>query len=450
MTILLAQCASELILFTSSLLLLGGLNELAIDLLYFGWWLTRYRPLRVKPMGCSAPIAIFVPACNEAGVIRSMLATAVHCYDEENFVIFVGCYAQDHATQREVAQAAQYDRRIQLRIAAPGLRSTKGDCLNGIWRAMQQYEAETQQRFGAVLLHDAEDMVDRHELALIGRHIAACGYVQTPVVPLIPNDSRWIGGHYADEFAEAHGRTMVVRQWIGAAIPAAGVGCAFARSVLAEWAARQPQGPFDADCLTEDYEQGLRLHAHGVRGAFVRERALSQTQLIATRALFPDEFWAAVRQKGRWIAGIALAGWDRLGWSGSLAENWMRLRDRSAPLAALVLVAAYLSLALMMCDSVIARGTGQHWLRLAPSQQWLVMVASVLMVWRLLVRMVFVARLYGVREGLYALPRSLVSNVIAIFAAARAVQIYMRQRRTGQLDWDKTTHRIPAWAQRSE
>ena len=437
------QLGGELILFTSCMLLLGGLNELAIDLLYGGWWLTRNRRLYVKPAARVARIAIFVPACNEAGVIRSMLATARARYGEDDYIIFVGCYAQDHATQREVAGVAQHDQRVQLRIAAPGLRSTKGDCLNGIWRAMLDYEAATRHRFEAVLLHDAEDLVDRHELALIGRHIAHCGFVQTPVVPLIPRGSRWIGGHYADEFAEAHGRTLIVRQWIGAAIPAAGVGCAFARDVLAEWAIRRPEGPFDADCLTEDYEQGLRLHARGVRGAFLRERALPQTQLIATRALFPDTFGAAVRQKSRWIAGISLAGWDRLGWSRSPAENWMRMRDRSAPLAALVLVAAYVSLGLMAIDQLMARVTGQPLLIIGSLQQRLIMATCALMLWRLAIRALFVARLYGAREGFYAVPRCVIGNMIAICAAVRAVHIYARQCHTGQINWDKTAHRFP-------
>ena len=46
------------------------------------------------------------------------------------------------------------------------------------------------------------------------------------------------------------------------------------------------------------------------------------------------------------MTGIALAGWDRLGWRGGLAERWMRLRDRQSLLAALILCAAYLALLL--------------------------------------------------------------------------------------------------------
>jgi adsorption protein B len=35
-----------------------------------------------------------------------------------------------------------------------------------------------------------------------------------------------ISGHYCDEFAEAHGKFMPVRQKLGASLPLAGVGCA--------------------------------------------------------------------------------------------------------------------------------------------------------------------------------------------------------------------------------
>ena len=82
---------------------------------------------------------------------------------------------------------------------------------------------------------------------------------------------------------------------------------------------------------------GLRLHGLGRRAAFVRLPAGRGRPAIATRAYFPATLDAAVAQKARWMTGIALAGWDRLGWSGGLAERWMRLRDRQSLLAALVL-----------------------------------------------------------------------------------------------------------------
>ena len=34
---------------------------------------------------------------------------------------------------------------------------------------------------------------------------------------------------------------------------------------------------------------------------------------------FPDTFSAAVRQKSRWVAGIALQSWTEIGWRGDAA-----------------------------------------------------------------------------------------------------------------------------------
>ena len=44
------------------------------------------------------------------------------------------------------------------------------------------------------------------------------------MVPIIAGGARWIGGHYGDEFAEAHGKEMVVRSRLGMPLPSAGVG----------------------------------------------------------------------------------------------------------------------------------------------------------------------------------------------------------------------------------
>jgi adsorption protein B len=78
-------------------------------------------------------------------------------------------------------------------------------------------------------------------------------------------------------------------------------------------------------------------------------------ELVATREYFPDSFDAAVKQKARWMVGIAFAGWDRMGWQGGVTERWMRVRDRRAAIAAFVLLAAYLSLLLsgiLACELV--------------------------------------------------------------------------------------------------
>ncbi|MCJ8158524.1 hypothetical protein MKI88_14025 [Sphingomonas sp. LaA6.9] len=72
--------------------------------------------------------------------------------------------------------------------------------------------------------------------------------------------------------------------------------------------------PFDSDSLTEDYELDLRIAEYGGSGIFVRLPATPGGKPVAVRAHFPSRLADAVNQKSRWMTGIALAGWDRLGW----------------------------------------------------------------------------------------------------------------------------------------
>src|SRR3546814_11426358 len=68
--------------------------------------------------------------------------------------------------------------------------------------------------------------------------------------------------------------------------------------------------PFDEASITEDYELGLKIGALGGRGIIVRLPA-GTGSVVATREHFPATLDAAVRQKARWLTGIALHGWDR-------------------------------------------------------------------------------------------------------------------------------------------
>ena len=97
-------------------------------------------------------------------------------------------------------------------------------------------------------------------------------------------------------------------------MPLAGVGCAIRRDALDRLTAMRDGAPFEAQSLTEDYELGLRVGAMGLGACFARSRQRAGGPLVATRAYFPDTADAAVRQKARWLTGIALAGWDRIGW----------------------------------------------------------------------------------------------------------------------------------------
>ncbi len=439
--------AHEATLFAALWFVVGGLDDLIVDLIFLARRLGGRRPALPALEGPvpAGRIAVFVPAWDESAVIASMLRTALGRFDHPDYRLYVGTYPNDPETIAAVAQVAGEDARVRLVIGARAGPTTKADCLNGLWRALLRDEAAEGFVASAVALHDAEDVVHPLELRVYAQCLQDEVAVQLPVLPLAHAHSRFFAGHYLDEFAESHGRALVVRQAVGAALPFAGVGCAIRRDLLGRLAAMRAGAPFDATSLTEDYELGLTIAALGRPARFVRVAEAPHGLPVAVRAYFPDTLEAAVRQKARWMIGIALAGWDRTGWGGwrQIGDNWMRMRDRRATLEIPVLALAYLAI-LFWALSLLAhllRGT------VAPGQslamQLLLWVNLGLLVWRLAVRAAFVGRAYGWREALWSVPRVLSSNTVALLAARRALGIYVRMLRGAPPRWDKTAHRFP-------
>lgn len=283
--------------------------------------------------------------------------------------------------------------------------------------------------------------MDPHELRWFSVLLTRYDMIQLPVVPLSDKQSHWISGHYIDEFAQGHIRDLPVRQALGVSIPGAGVGCCISRDRVTAMA--QGRGcPFDADSLTEDYEMGLSIHAEGGRLAFVAPVKGAPR----VRSHFPATLTLAVRQKARWIAGIALEGWGRAGWRGGVVERWIRMRDRIAPIAALIIAAAYLALVglfiLVVEDALTGRPATDN--IVVQGTAVLMIANALLLLWRLAMRFWFTMRLHGVAEGLRAIPRAVTANVIAMMAARRALGYYLRLSRRGVVQWDKTDHVFPA------
>ena len=384
-------------------------------------------------------LAVFIPAWDEAAVIAPMLRATLDRFEHGDYRLFVGHYRNDPATQAAIDSVSD-PRIVAVEVDADG-PTTKADCLNRLYAALTAYEAARDRTAKAVVLHDAEDLVHPLELKLFDRMIERAGAVQLPVAPLIDPESPWVAGHYADEFAESHMKELVVREAVGAAIPLAGVGCAIERVALSRLAARHDGRPFAGASMTEDYEMGLRLGAIGVRTMFVRIPAEPGSRaVVASRGHFPATIGAAVRQKARWIGGIAFAGWDDLGWRGGLGERWMRMRDRRGPLAALLMAAGYLA-AFLWTEVGMASAMGADVaVAVSPALAWLLKANALLLGWRLLMRCSFTTAAYGLRQGLLSLPRTVVANWIAILAARRALQIHSRG---GAKQWDKTHHIFP-------
>lgn len=269
--------------------------------------------------------------------------------------------------------------------------------------------------------------------------------VQLPVLPLPGHGGWWqraIANHYCDEFAESHGKALTVREAMGASMPSAGVACAFERKTLERLVNPANGGPFDPGSLTEDYEVGLRISNMGGRGVFVRMRD-SDGQLVATKEYFPDNLKDAVKQKARWMVGISLAGWDRMGWQGGPAEWWMRMRDRAAALSAFVLFTAYLALLLWGVLWVGSLFHAVHAPQPSRSIEALLGITFGFMTWRMAMRAIFSGLAYGWKFGLGAIPRTFIANIIAMMAARRAVFQYLQSLIGKPLTWDKTQHRFP-------
>lgn len=442
--------AREATLFAAIWFLVGGLDDLAVDIIYFarrlGLWL---RPVHGTPSPGDTPppgrIAVFIPAWDESMVIGDMLRAALARFDHDDYLLYVGAYPNDPATIQVVSAVAARDPRVRLVIGLRPGPSTKADCLNTLWQAMLRDEADGGASVIAVALHDAEDFVHPLELRVYAQWLRRYAAVQLPVLPLPHPRSRFVAGHYCDEFAEAHTKVLVVRQALGAGMPLAGVGCAVRRDMLERIADARGGAPFDATSLTEDYELGLTVAALGGETALARVAERPGGPPVAVRAYFPDTFGAAIRQKARWLTGIALLGWDRTGWSraGDLGDHWMRMRDRRATLAMPVLAVAYIALLVWgtSLGTHLVAGDGPP--ALPPLLAGLAWTNLALFGWRLAMRALFVARAYGWREALLSAPRVLIGNYIALLAARRALFLYLRILAGAAPHWDKTAHQFP-------
>jgi adsorption protein B len=451
---LVTSAGRELMLFASVGILLVGIDDLLFDLLWLG--ISR-RQQAVRPgvvpdwRARDGKLAIFMPAWQEAAVLPATLRRALAAWEGEDFRLYVGCYPNDAATLFAVSPLAASDSRLRIVIGEADGPTTKGDNLNALWAALGEDERAEGFRFLGIVLHDAEDYVHPDELSLYRRELRDHAMVQIPVVPFIDRGAIWIGGHYCDEFAEAHGKEVALRSQLGLPVPSAGVGCAISRHTVALLAIERGGKPFRAESLTEDYELGMLIGAYGLSARFVDTRGQGRDPVVS-RGSFPITIDTAVRQKSRWIAGIALASWDSLGWIGPRARRvsrprhhiwltrWMLWRDRRAPLAAIILLTAYLSLILTVIGLSGQALAGWAMPVQDEMRRTLFAIDGAILLWRLGMRGYFTAQWYGLRQGLLSLPRAFFANVIAILAARRAVMIYWRMLRSGKILWEKTEH----------
>ena len=315
----------EAALFAACGFVLLGASDLAVDLIWIGsWFRRRAAPFPLAAAGTAGPARDLRSRLGRGGGDRRDAGPCSRRLRRRPTISSMSA-ATPTIRRRSPRSAPPPGRHVRLVIGpAPGPTS-KADCLNRLWERMLEDEARRGRRFKAVVLHDAEDVVHSAELGLFDALIERYDLVQLPVVPLIDPKSRFIGGHYIDEFAEAHGKELVVRRRSAPACPRPGSA---ARSAARRWPPSRRWWERRSILTASPRIMNSAFASTRSGGRRLRSRARRGRPARRDARLFPGDARRGGAQKARWVPGIALAGWDRLGWSGGLAERWMRLRDR--------------------------------------------------------------------------------------------------------------------------
>ncbi|QOC23753.1 phage adsorption protein NrfB [Wenzhouxiangella sp. AB-CW3] len=449
---------------TAILLAFLSLDDLFVDIVYWcrRFWrnLTIYRQhRRAGPDSLltarQRPLVIMVPAWQESEVIARMVEAAGRSIDYENYHIVVGTYPNDTETQQAVDQIADRHPTVHKVVCARPGPTSKADCLNNIVVRVFELEEQLGVQFEGFILHDAEDVIPSLELRVFNAMLAGKDLIQVPVYPLPRPLHKFTGGHYVDEFAEQHGKDVVIREALAGQVPSAGVGTCFSRRALLSLMREHDSVPFDTQSLTEDYDIAVRLARRGMKEVFVRfpsERLPDGQSLdatvVAVREYFPEKFSAAVRQKSRWVTGIVFQGASSLRWGGSFWMNYFLWRDRRGliahPVSFLATFILFNALVLLLYGWL--SDDPYRFLGMFAESQLLVTLLWIngfLLLNRLLQRIYFVSAQYGIVQGLMSAPRMLWSNVINFAATGRAAWLYARATQRKGMDWDKTAHEFP-------
>ncbi len=444
-----------------------GLAPLAIwivvsgldDILVLAVYLLRGFLQRLKPPQLPFPtpqqlgalperrIAIMVPLWKEDGVIAQMLLHNLAAIRYQEYDFFVGAYPNDAPTQRAIRAVASRHKRVHLALCPHDGPTSKADCLNWIYQHMLMRETETGLHYDLILTHDAEDLIHGESLALVNYYSHSYGMIQTPVLPL-PTPLREIThGLYCDDFAEFHGKDMIVRGLMGGFIPSSGVGTTYTRAALEMLALKESGRIFQPECLTEDYENGLRLKELGCEQIFI-PIAYLDGQPLATREYFPQSFRAARRQRARWVTGIALQSWRRHGWRGGWSTKYWMWRDRKGLAGNVLSLVANLITAYGCASWAWARWAGLEWgLAEASNSRMLNILLPATAVSGcvgLAARCFFTARIYGWRLAAGVPLRSILGNLLNSFASLAALRRFgLSVWNHTPLVWVKTEHAYP-------
>ena len=457
---------------TVILIALSSLDDLFIDACF--WTRALYRRLVIRPRHdrltpadlAARPeqaLAIMVPAWREFDVIEVMVENAVRSFDYDNYVIFIGTYANDPETRSLVRRLSKRHARVVGVDLPQNGPTSKADCLNGIVRAIVQREKATNTTFAGMILHDCEDVVHPLELRFFNYLLPRKDLIQIPVVSLERSYTELIAGTYMDEFAEWHGKDLVVREAVARAVPSAGVGTCLSHKAMVVLAEDHNE-PFNIHSLTEDYDIAARLAQEGLSSIIAvypvnyrvnrrswfglgPSRTVSLRMPLCVREYFPNTFRSAYRQKARWTLGISIQGWAQLGWSKSPRANYFLFRDRKALFTPSLALAGYFIVINYFLLELLGLVRAGELAPIFPASRWITVLLAfnlLALILRVGQRAWFVGRIYGGVHAVMSFPRMVVGSVINFAASVRAVRLYASHLifRT-PITWDKTAHEFP-------
>lgn len=438
-------------------ILLSGLDDLVLVAALAGAWVRRLwsraapvpslDELRAKP---EKRIAILIPLWCEHEVVGRMIEHNLASIRYRSYDFFIGAYPNDEPTVDAVRDLEARFPNVHLALCPHDGPTSKADCLNWIYQRLILFEETRSARYEVLVTHDAEDVIHPDSLLWINYYIDDYEMVQVPVLPL-PMPFRCLThGVYCDEFAEYQTKDIPARQMMGGFIPSNGVGTGYARQALELLAQTASNRVFEPASLTEDYENGLRLRLLGCRQTFVASTHWMPAAPVATREYFPRRAANAIRQRTRWVTGIALQGWERHGWRCGWRQIYWLWRDRKGLLGNLLTLVSNLVFLWGALTWTLSRITGTGWSlagSLPPAFRSLVPVAVTLLSVHLGVRIVCCGRLYGWVFAAGVPLRTVWANWINFAATVRALWQYAQARlRRQPLAWLKTEHAYPSRA----
>jgi bacteriophage N4 adsorption protein B len=417
------------------------------------------------------PLAIMIPAWQEVGVVGKMAELAASELDYENYQIFVGTYPNDAETQADVDAVCQRFPNVHKVVCARPGPTSKADCLNNVIASILRFEERTKVKFAGFIMHDAEDVVSAMELRLFNHLLERKDLIQLPVYPFSRGPWHFTAGHYLDEFSEMHGKDMVVREAMVGQVPSAGVGTCFSRKAILKLSIEGDGLPFDVQSLTEDYDIGFRMKQWGMEEIFVhfsvtddkyapfaessKSRSGSGGNVVCVREYFPETLTTSVRQKSRWIVGIVFQGIQIHKWSSDWKLNYFLWRDRKGVIAHFVsFIATLIALhviAIWLYESLSE--DGYRYMSLFKGDEWSVLLIQLNLFFflnRIVQRMIFVRRYYGIVQALVSPLRLFWGNLINFLANLRAIsQVIEQGGNPKRVAWDKTEHEYPTVSARA-